>query len=365
MVEFLEMSMVLFGPFVLARPVRLSDFSSKEMRLLRKGRYQFAPFPDKSGRRVLCVFLDKEWVAFPMEAKARMSLYMSWTAGDDVDTQRKGLVVLTWFDQNFEVAGRSNIEYKDHTFSCVRACAIHMCSPDTPMYQLLRAIVITNLGRAKQKLRVHLGSTEEIFLVLQSFGITIDQLPIGLSGIIKNERVKEWLRSRCCIEESLKPSPDGSLSSTSDIIEYPKKDDVLFRMGMSNTAHPGNAFFRHHLETTMTRHGKMRASAGKAKDLRKRYICEIIFHIKHSIGGRFLDWNKQLEGWTEMHDDEQIKRKIENLVKRSKGVAKSEIRRQLHNGKTSMIKKIDKVEPEDQVNEKNLLQAVNYVHGFC
>ena len=115
-----------------------------------------------------------------------MSLYMSWTAGDDVDTQRKGLVVLTWFDQNFEVAGRSNIEYKDHTFSCVRACAIHMCSPDTPMYQLLRAIVITNLGRAKQKLRVHLGRYCYCVCIIRS-RLRFDSLAEPRGTVLTNE----------------------------------------------------------------------------------------------------------------------------------------------------------------------------------
>ena len=50
-------------------PVRLSDFFKKELQYLRLGRYQFTPFGDCTGRRVVAIFLDKEWEAVPSRIK--------------------------------------------------------------------------------------------------------------------------------------------------------------------------------------------------------------------------------------------------------------------------------------------------------
>jgi hypothetical protein len=53
MALFLETLLDLFGPQVLERPVNLSDFSKKEMKVLNAGRLQLLPYRDRGGRRVL------------------------------------------------------------------------------------------------------------------------------------------------------------------------------------------------------------------------------------------------------------------------------------------------------------------------
>jgi hypothetical protein len=57
MVRFLRVIVELFGEFALERAVRLSDFDCRELKYLREGEFQFLPFRDQSGRRIL-VFMN-------------------------------------------------------------------------------------------------------------------------------------------------------------------------------------------------------------------------------------------------------------------------------------------------------------------
>jgi len=57
MVRFLRVALELFGEFALERAVRLSDFDDLELKYLREGEFQFLPFRDQSGRRIL-VFMN-------------------------------------------------------------------------------------------------------------------------------------------------------------------------------------------------------------------------------------------------------------------------------------------------------------------
>ena len=68
---FLQLVVELFGDFALQRPVLLSDFTEDELRSFRLGRYQFTPFLDRSGRRVLTIFPDEVWEAIPNKTKVR------------------------------------------------------------------------------------------------------------------------------------------------------------------------------------------------------------------------------------------------------------------------------------------------------
>jgi len=93
---------------------------------------------------------------------------MIWTAGYDVDTQRKGLVFLTWFDSSHTIAGTNKShacrKMNPHELLSVRASAIHICSPDTPLFRFRRAVIMIRIARDNRpKLKVQLGTyTQQI-----------------------------------------------------------------------------------------------------------------------------------------------------------------------------------------------------------
>lgn len=54
-IKFLDIALELFGEFALERPVQLSDFDARDLKYLREGEFQFLPFRDRSGRRIMAV----------------------------------------------------------------------------------------------------------------------------------------------------------------------------------------------------------------------------------------------------------------------------------------------------------------------
>jgi hypothetical protein len=56
MTFFLNTALEFFGECALERPIRLSDFKKEELKYCRKGRYQWLPFRDRSGRRAVVIF---------------------------------------------------------------------------------------------------------------------------------------------------------------------------------------------------------------------------------------------------------------------------------------------------------------------
>ena len=53
MIKFLENVLFYFGPKALQRPIRLSDFNRKEMKVMNIGRIQLLPYRDRFGRRII------------------------------------------------------------------------------------------------------------------------------------------------------------------------------------------------------------------------------------------------------------------------------------------------------------------------
>jgi len=57
MVEFLNYALEFFGDYALMRPIKISDFTKAELKIMRtEGKFQFLPFRDRSGRRILFCF---------------------------------------------------------------------------------------------------------------------------------------------------------------------------------------------------------------------------------------------------------------------------------------------------------------------
>eukprot|EP00537_Pseudo-nitzschia_pungens_P013409 CAMPEP_0172385344 /NCGR_PEP_ID=MMETSP1061-20121228/3016_1 /TAXON_ID=37318 /ORGANISM="Pseudo-nitzschia pungens, Strain cf. pungens" /LENGTH=543 /DNA_ID=CAMNT_0013114321 /DNA_START=612 /DNA_END=2243 /DNA_ORIENTATION=- len=356
-VTFLGLTLELFGEKALQRPVRMTDFSNDELRALKLGRFQFLPFGDRVGRRILGIFPDETWESIPVKTKAKISLYTSWTAGDDIETQKKGLVLIIWFSEGAKLS-KAPANINDRALHTCRVSAMHLCTPDTPFFRFRRAIVTMRVGHiARRGLRVHLGSHVEINYKLQSYGIPIDQIPISITGKIKKQYMLQWVRVRCIIEQSLHDLPpmngnvlpnhyssnglhnglydhcnvnvnvnvnchshshshshNGRLSEPPEppVLEYPGFHDVVFRTGCSNVSHPANAHFRNLVEAKVMADEFSRIESG-VKVKRRNMIRDIIAETEGK-GGRFLLWN-DVGGWSQILDESNIVSRIESLIK--------------------------------------------------
>jgi hypothetical protein len=303
-------------------------------------------------------------------------MYKLWAAGcNDTVTQKKGIVVLVWFDASFAKLNRSwKIKYKFYTLNADRISAIHCCSPDTPHYRFRRSIAVMRAGNENiSKLIFHLGESMEIHYKLQGYGIPFEHIPISWTGKVKVQYLKQWMRIRQAIEHYLMQGignsssnscsnvsgSDGSsdeftmsISSSSsfpNIIECPQLQDVVFRQGTSGVSHPGNVTFRSQIESTVLKQHiqifqqqqkQRRQSSGgdetkpitksksssnsannqkKPKAKRPKQLALDIYEerlqrIRNSTG-RFLIWNNSKGWWNELIDKEHICMKIEYMVR--------------------------------------------------
>ena len=277
MVSFLNYALDFFGEYALMRPIQISDFTRAELKIMRtKGKFQFLPFRDRSGRRIFFCFpgmlssndnendttsncnsnsngnsessadeLDanslrqrvctihesKEQRRFIMsefgcwldiikiktfslssrllyrclttyhviiftnhhpslKCKNKILLYLLHVAGDDIETQRKGIVVLIWFGsptsssssssssstnngntaasglnmEKFKKVILNNISNKNTVTApqlivSVRVSCIHICSPDTPAFRLGRSIMLMTYGNVmRTRMKMHVGT---------------------------------------------------------------------------------------------------------------------------------------------------------------------------------------------------------------
>lgn len=161
MALFLDLLVDIFGSYALERPIRLADFSKRELCEFRKGRFQLLPDRDrglKSGRRIFCIFPDKGWADIPSKVRHKIALYQLWVAGNDVDVQRKGVVSVVWFDSNLEPSWKPMMATKIHQIPCVRLTGVHICTPDTPFYRMRRSIGVMTAAHHRRRLRIHIGT---------------------------------------------------------------------------------------------------------------------------------------------------------------------------------------------------------------
>lgn len=311
--QFLDVAAELFGVFALQRAVRLSDFDNHDLKYLREGEFQFLPFRDRSGRRIMAVMNPLMPRNDPeiFRSRARIMLYTTWTAGEDIDVQRKGLVFLVRFTAKYEPSAQDMYQLRDaprypyHVLVTTRPSAIHICSPDRPMFRFAQSIIlfrIKQLGRVK--IKIHYGESVELQYALHSYGIPTEHIPLTFSGNIKDGYIKQWVKMRGYLESQkfdFRP------------IECPQLDDVLFRQGVSSLSYPGNSRVHRFVERRYELDPDINPKRGTVKSKREKVVLEVMNDIR-TIGGRFLVWNEN-GWWSEILDSGSLSIKLEYFIK--------------------------------------------------
>lgn len=97
----------------------------------------------------------------------KLLLYMVWVAGEDVDTQRKGLVFMVWFDPSFNVvegnrlSAFAKLRVGSFELGSVRPSAFHCCVPDTIVHRFVTTMMLIRIGSpSRLKMKVHFGTYE-------------------------------------------------------------------------------------------------------------------------------------------------------------------------------------------------------------
>jgi len=335
-----EWLLKLFGPYALERQIKLSDFSSAERKAFRKGRSQILPYRDRIGRRVAIIFpgvrvlSGTNWSQIRL-VQLKIFLYFSFVLASDVESQRKGVVMIFWFDreqkhEDIPHIARWKRGVKAHKISAVRCSAFHICSPDVGRFRLRWSVTILMISTMnRMKVKIHSGERVEVRYQLNGYGISTDTLPISWTGTVKIGYLKQWMRIREYLED---PSNSNDPSAP---IECPELDDVIFKKGTSTIHHPGNARFRSMIQSMYeyeqsrrTRepeggdggdggdfgrshsHGMNDVTDQKVKSLLVFKFLEMF--RKNEL--RALIWNEKYSWWNVVSNEKQIVKKVENMV---------------------------------------------------
>jgi hypothetical protein len=118
-------------------------------------------------------------------------MYILYVAGNDIDCQRKGIVIVGWLDKTFEnqnISAKPILHKKDHNLTTVRVSAMHQCSPDTPLFRFRRAVTTMRIAHIRSRMKIHVGSPIEIQYILQGYGVPIETIPITYTGKSVSQR---------------------------------------------------------------------------------------------------------------------------------------------------------------------------------
>jgi len=315
MVNFLEFTAELFGDFVSDRQICLSDFNPKELIELQNSRTQYLPFRDRSGRRVL---VHVGTCNFHLDVFLRMKIlmYLNWVVSEDLETQRKGIVIVAWiFDEGEDTTWQTTlrpkmksnsglIHNKNYNSLPVRVTSIqHFYVQDTAFFRSMATLFVFYMEPQYRKFyKSYFGNQTELLYKLAGFGIPHDLLPISCTGNIKTANHHSWInfqRMRLLREKN---------HNGDEIVECPRSEDVVFKKGPGYRNNPGNLYFRGLIESAGNEHQD--AGKGKKYQLTLRIVEQI-----EEINGRFLEWSKPKKMWVVNKDRNSIRTKVASMIK--------------------------------------------------
>lgn len=412
--KYLELSCELYGEEALRRPLRIDDFKSlEEIEVLKSGHQQLLPFRDRMGRRVLAVHGDLSLPSTSLLARSVLShgpamkllLYMWSILIEDVDAQRKGLVVVFWPryvdhhiaerhpQQDTEAAAATqhksrsakrrsrkvkplNTTNNDGNDSSalvpdadsrntgmrffeavpVRACSIHFCLPDTAFYRMIRHIAILIIGdNLRTRVKTHQGVGLEVNYALLGYGIPVDTLPMDeLTNTVKTKNQASFIKVRGKIEaEQCKyyiNTSNVSNTGTSDS----SSDGSICSDGSNNASmiecpSLNDVIFRSG-KSYMSHPGNMMFRElieqhidehNVATQDRKKNLTWQVIDEVEMKGGRFLEYNRSLGTWTELCDRNLVRHKIATYFKEFRRKMRAYRQVQMNQSSTDEFKEQD------------------------
>ena len=178
--DYADLMLEIFGDFALLRRPWLTDLTELEMRILEAGGYQVLPGRDRAGRRILGNLAFDAPEEFGVLSRLRVSVYIVISFLEDVETQRKGAVGISWW-HNVNVDDFIIRKKVHERINCVplRLGAYHCCIPSdnksnrffrrgkesgnsggvsSGMAQVIKAMAILSIGPdLRPHLRFHTG----------------------------------------------------------------------------------------------------------------------------------------------------------------------------------------------------------------
>mmetsp|Transcript_10957 Transcript_10957/g.19680 ORF Transcript_10957/g.19680 Transcript_10957/m.19680 type:complete len:550 (-) Transcript_10957:1047-2696(-) len=262
MLKYLDLIYDLHGSEALLRPMRLSDFSPVDFKMMKEGVFQVLPGRDRTGRRIMGAFDDIP-AEYPIQTRIRVALYVLMCVAEDIESQRRGLVAI-FFQLSPNTKICTDTQERDFVLrffeaTPLRISAVHVCIPDDSISQMIKNLFLLAIGPERRaRSRFHAGSPTECLYAIQSFGIPSLQVPINTnSGKRKVKTHHKWLELRQLKERAIESGMNF------DGIECPELKDVLFGRGRPIMRHPGNVMMRNLVEAKLDEYNNAKSKKEK------------------------------------------------------------------------------------------------------
>mmetsp|Transcript_18565 Transcript_18565/g.42889 ORF Transcript_18565/g.42889 Transcript_18565/m.42889 type:complete len:546 (+) Transcript_18565:513-2150(+) len=307
-VSFFELMHDVFGEYVADRQPLISDFTPAEERELRKSRNQILPFRDRSGRQIF-VGVGNCNQHIELKLRCKIFMYLHWAVSEDVETQKKGLVIAAWFfdeaddhtweNHLFKKMDEKMLEYQRRQYASlpVRIASWQHYYMDTIYFRFFyKLYVFFHDKRYLSIHKAHFGSQMELRYKLNSYGIPNDLLPLSHKGILKFEHHHNFLNMQ---KAKLRSNPNDP--NFREIVVCPRENDVVFRKGTAFKNNRGNDLYRELLrDRSLVYFQGDRAT--------RREISLSIAQEIEDKNGAFLEWKNKM--WLVIRNQEDIRKKI-------------------------------------------------------
>ena len=246
----------------------------------------------------------------PTTKQLRVALYLIQIASDDEETQKQGMVLIFMLLKDLtSVIGNTSTATATadvHTpttrwktmasvlnriFQCapVRVGAIHVCTPSGYDMEVAKSDLVNEFGQHERlRCRFHTGTSMELSMSLNKYGIPTDRLPLKYDGSIKTEDHLQWIAVREAKEDAFRQGRDF------DVVECPMNMDILAGRGQLVRNHPGNVSFR----TDFIQARSNQYNAAHTRD-EKNDIANVILDDIANMARRFLKQHPS-GYWTEL-----------------------------------------------------------------
>jgi len=242
-----------------------------------------------------------------MTARIRVAMYLFTIASNDVESQRRGIVVLVLPAKRSggsaikpKKRGVNRLEKKFHEAIPMRIAAIHarssdICSHDLDWIRVVRAMGTMNVIRLKLYCD---GTSKDIKNDLTGFGIPFGAIPNANENLMGRWK---WVETRKRIEEMQREAANGTVDIK--ILECPGLKDVIFQTaGKSWALHPGDVFYRSLIEFSHAQHSTSNQTG-------KKILVNGIVDLIESRNGRFLACDDR-GFWVQLENRKDIRKKV-------------------------------------------------------
>jgi CRAL/TRIO domain len=197
-VKYWEKRVEAFGPIHAFQPLTLDGPLKDDTATLDIG--VLAIIRRKNARNILYFDPSKsDKTKYTRESALRAVWYGLHALLEDTEVQKRGVIALN-YNANFRLSNRDPPLTKK-CFSTLkgalplRISAIH--GTHVPyVYGCVIALVMVFLGeRLRKRIIVHNGTNEEVIAALELYGISIEDIPIDMGGLLKLD-ISTWLENR-------------------------------------------------------------------------------------------------------------------------------------------------------------------------